>query len=77
MKKIKNYRNFMGQYFKDVYGSNEKFFFEKCLFICDEKDSPIDTCFACKDYNLITIYIVLKLKKNMKGFNFLCFKFHR
>ena len=35
----KNYRNFMEQYFKDVYGNNEKLFFDKCLFICDDNDT--------------------------------------
>lgn len=63
----KNYRSFMEQYFKDVYGSNEGLFFEKCLFICDENDTPVGTCFAWKAYNLITTIHWFKVKKEYEG----------
>ena len=63
----KNYRNFMEQYFKDVYGNNEKLFFDKCLFICDDNDTPIGTCFAWKAYNLITTIHWFKVKKEYEG----------
>ncbi|MCZ9840458.1 GNAT family N-acetyltransferase [Brachyspira hyodysenteriae] len=63
----KNYRSFIEQYFKDVYGSNEGLFFEKCLFICDENDTPVGTCFDWKAYNLITTIHWFKVKKEYEG----------
>ncbi|WP_239649193.1 GNAT family N-acetyltransferase [Brachyspira hyodysenteriae] len=57
----------MEQYFKDVYGDNEELFFEKCLFISNENDTPIGTCFAWKAYNLITTIHWFKVKKEYEG----------
>lgn len=63
----KSYKSFMEKYFKDVYGSNEDLFFEKCLFICNENDTPIGTCFDWKAYNSITTIHWLKVKKEYEG----------
>lgn len=52
----KNYRSFMEQYFKDVYGSNEDLFFEKCLFICDENDTPIFLHTQAGSFRAIKLY---------------------
>ena len=46
----KKYEDFMTKYYNDVYKDKESLFFEKCLFVCDNNDTPIGTCFAWKAY---------------------------
>jgi len=61
----KEYYEYMSQYFNDVYGNNLNEFYNRCLFLCDDKtDKPIATCFVWKSYNKInTIHWFKTLKK--------------
>ena len=61
------YKGFMTGFFDEVYGDKESLFFEKCLFICDEKDTPVGTCFAWKAYDKITTIHWFKVLKNYEG----------
>ncbi|MES7204586.1 hypothetical protein U6Q21_12490, partial [Cutibacterium acnes] len=47
------YHEFMTNYFYDVYAGQGNLFFEKCLFVCNEDDEPIGTCFLWKAYGKI------------------------
>jgi ribosomal protein S18 acetylase RimI-like enzyme len=61
------YEVFMTKYFNDVYKDREALFFEKCLFVCDNSDTPIGTCFAWKAYDKITTIHWFKVIKNYEG----------
>lgn len=63
----KNYQNFMTDYFRDVYAPREELFWKNCLFICDETDTPIGTCFAWKAYGCVTTIHWFKVKKEHEG----------
>ncbi|MGI6372088.1 MAG: GNAT family N-acetyltransferase [Caldicoprobacterales bacterium] len=45
----------------------EDLFFEKCLFVCDNKDIPVGTCFAWKAYDRITTIHWFKVIKEYEG----------
>lgn len=57
----------MDSYFDAVYRPNEQLFFERCLFVCDDNDMPIGTCFAWKAYGEITTIHWFKVKKEYEG----------
>ena len=61
------YRDFMTEYFNDVYSDHEKLFFQKCLFVCDTNDVPVGTCFAWQAYGKITAIHWFKVRKNCEG----------
>ncbi len=61
------YRAFMTKYFEDVYGGKKELFFQKCLFACDENDTPLGTCFAWKAYEHITTIHWFKVIKAQEG----------
>jgi len=46
--------DFMTQFYDSVYAKKEDLFFQKCLFVCDNNNKPIGTCFAWKSYEKIT-----------------------
>jgi len=48
-----NYKDFMENYYNNVYKKYEDKFYKRCLFICDENDKPITTCFIWKAYGRI------------------------
>ena len=48
-----NYKDFMKNYYNNVYKKQEDEFYKRCLFICDENDKPITTCFIWKAYGRI------------------------
>jgi ribosomal protein S18 acetylase RimI-like enzyme len=66
-KTAEQYSDFMTKYFNDVYASKEDLFFKKCLFVCDENNAPIGTCFAWKAYDKITTIHWFKVMKEYEG----------
>lgn len=63
----KKYYDYMTEYYNKVYAKNEDMFFQKCLFICNQEDKPIATCFAWKSYDKITTIHWMKVLKNYEG----------
>ena len=63
----KLYLNFMTKYFNTVYMPYGDLFYNSCLFICDENDKPIATCFATKAYNKFYTIHWLKVLKGYEG----------
>ena len=63
----KLYLNFMTKYFNTVYMPYGDLFYNSCLFICDENDKPIATCFAWKAYNKFYTIHWLKVLKGYEG----------
>lgn len=47
------YFDFMTQYYDLVYHEHEEEFFKRCLFACDENDTPVGTCFLWKAYGRV------------------------
>ena len=64
----KTYYEFMNDYFNDVYGNNKEEFYNRCLFVCDDKtDKPICTCFVWRAYNKINTIHWFKTLKEYEG----------
>lgn len=61
------YRDFMTKYFHDVYAGKGDLFFEKCLFICNEDDKPLGTCFIWKAYDKINTIHWFKVLQRCEG----------
>lgn len=63
-----NYYEYMNDYFKNVYGSNVEEFYNRCLFVCEDKtDKPVATCFIWKAYNKINTIHWFKTLKEYEG----------
>ena len=58
---------YMSRYFHDVYAERESLFFEKCLFVCDDNDIPVGTCFTWKVYEKISTIHWYKVLKDYEG----------
>ena len=61
------YMQIMTNYYNDVYADKSDLFFQKCLFACDENDTPVGRGFIWKAYdtfNSIHWYKVLKPYEN-------------
>ncbi len=63
----KKYKPYMDTYFKDVYSHNEEDFWNRCLFICNQQNVPVGTCFAWKSYGSITTIHWFKVRKECEG----------
>ncbi len=63
----KEYKGFMDDYFNNVYQPLEEEFYKKCLFICNDDDKPVATCFLWKSYNEIYTIHWLKVLKEYEG----------
>ena len=63
----KQYYDFMTKFYNSVYAKNGDLFFQKCLFVCNQDDMPIATCFSWKAYGKITTIHWLKVLKNYEG----------
>lgn len=61
------YLGFMDDFFKAVYAPKGNLFFEKYLFVVDENDTPVGTCFSWKAYDVITTMGWYKVKKEYEG----------
>ncbi|WP_244951544.1 GNAT family N-acetyltransferase [Sutcliffiella horikoshii] len=57
----------MMEFFKTVYGGNEKLFFTNTLFVCDEQDRPVATCLLWKAYNKFQTIHWFKVQKSHEG----------
>ena len=63
----KEYGGFMADYFSTVYAAKGDLFYEKCLFVCDNNDSPIATAFIWKAYEKINTVHWVKVLKEYEG----------
>lgn len=64
----KQYYEYMSNYFDDVYGNNLDEFYNRCLFVCEDKtDKPVATCFVWKSYNRINTIHWFKTLKEYEG----------
>lgn len=64
----KNYYEFMSNYFNDVYGNDIEEFYNRCLFVCEDKtDNPVATCFIWRAYNKINTIHWFKTLKEYEG----------
>ncbi len=61
------YDRFMSDYFSTTYGGKKDLFFNKTLFVCDEKDTPIATCLLWKAYGEFNTIQWFKVLKNFEG----------
>ena len=61
------YFDYMSEYFNNVYLPFEDEFYKKCLFICDENDKPVATCFLWKAYNAVYTIHWLKVLKEYEN----------
>jgi ribosomal protein S18 acetylase RimI-like enzyme len=61
------YRGFMDDYFANHYAPKGDLFFETCLFVCDDQDKPVATCFAWKQYDQYTTIHWFKVIKPFEG----------
>ena len=59
------YKEYMKNYFNNVYKSKLNDFYNKCLFVCDEDDKPIATCFLWKAYDRVN---TIHWLKTLKGY---------
>ena len=64
---IKQYRNFMVDYFNTTYANKGDLFYHKCLFVCDKNDKPIATCFVWKSYDEFNAIHWFKTLKGYEG----------
>ena len=63
----REFKPFMDEYFEKVYAPEAGKFREKCMFICDEADTPVGTCFAWTAYEKITTIHWYKVIKGYEG----------
>lgn len=61
------YRDFMDDFYDNVYAPRGKEFFERCLLICNEHDEPIATGFTWKVYDSFHAVHWLKVKNEYEG----------
>ncbi len=61
------YQDSMADYFIRVYAPKGNLFFEKCLFVCDDRDHPIATGFIWKAYEAFNTIHWLKVLKRYEG----------
>ncbi|TQS74888.1 GNAT family N-acetyltransferase [Ornithinibacillus gellani] len=61
------YADFMTTYFEDVYLPKGDLFFQQCMFVCNQEDKPIGTCFLWKSYNSIWTLHWLKVLKEYEN----------
>jgi len=47
------YIGFVTEYYDKVYAKHEDAFYSRCLFVCNEKDIPVASCFIWRSYGLI------------------------
>ena len=66
-KEAKKNKQFMKNYFEEVYGGKRDKFFKKCKFVCNRQDSPVATGFTWKAYDKITTIHWLKVLKKYEG----------
>lgn len=58
---------YMTEFYNKTYASNKELFFKKCLFVVDEQDNPIATCFVWKAYGKIPSIHWFKTLKVAEG----------
>jgi ribosomal protein S18 acetylase RimI-like enzyme len=61
------YHHFMTEFFNQVYLPYGDLFFKRCLFVCDESDTPIGTCFLWKAYNVVWTVHWFKVNIHYEG----------
>jgi len=64
---VTEYDDFMTEYFNEVYLPKGNLFYQRCLFVCNQDDRPIGTCFLWKAYNTIWTLHWFKVLKDYEG----------
>ena len=59
--------NYMYKYFENVYSKNVDEFYKRCLFVCDENDKPVCTCFIWRAYDKVNTIHWFKTLKQYEG----------
>jgi len=63
----KEYYGFMTDYYNQVYLKKDDLFFRSCVFICDDSNKPVGTCFLWKAYDEIWTLHWFKVLKGYEG----------
>jgi ribosomal protein S18 acetylase RimI-like enzyme len=63
----REYYGFMTDYYNQVYLKKGDLFFRRCVFICDDNDKPIGTCFLWKAYDEIWTLHWFKVLNEYEG----------
>ena len=63
----KEYMHFMDKCYDETYASNDELFFEKSLFVCNEKDGPVGRGFIWKYFNKINTIQWYKVLREYEG----------
>lgn len=58
---------YMTTYFETVYAPEGDEFWNRCLFLCDEDDTPVGTCFAWRAYGKVMTIHWYKIRKDCEG----------
>lgn len=61
------HHDYMTNFFSRVYASKGDLFYEKCLFACDQFDTPIGTAFIWKAYDVFNTVHWFKVVKQIEG----------
>jgi len=61
------YMQIMTDYYNDVYAAKSDLFFEKCLLVCDENDTPVGRGFIWKAYDQINTIHWYKVLRAYEG----------
>ena len=63
----KKKKNYMEDYFENVYASQKEAFFSRCLFVRSPSGEPVGTCFLWKAYGKWNTLHWFKVKKEYEG----------
>lgn len=63
----REYYGFMSNYYNQVYHKKGNLFFQRCVFVCDDNDRPIGTCFLWKSYDEIWTLHWFKVLNEYEG----------
>lgn len=63
----REYDDFMSDYYNQVYLKKGDLFYQRCLFVCDNNDKPVGTCFLWKSYDEIWTLHWFKVLKEYEG----------
>ena len=61
------YVDYVTDYFMNVYAEHEDEFFDRCLFVCDARDTPIASCLLWHSYRRINTVGWLAVKPEHEG----------
>lgn len=63
----REFKPFMDEYFEKVYAPEADKFWDNCMFICNDADEPVGTCFAWTAYGKVTTIHWYKIRREYEG----------